>query len=476
MKKDDVLELKIESYAYEGRGIAKLVLNEEEPEKKYIVFVDKTYPGDVVKAIIKKKKSNYAEAILQEIIKPSDLRIEAKCKHFNDCGGCKQQDLNYETQLKFKSEQVVETFQHIGLVDNFEVENIIPCSQQFYYRNKMEFSAADKRWISKEEFDLKGEVTDRNFALGLHIPRIFDKVLDLDECFLQSETSTKVLNFTRKFFKTRGISAYSTKYQTGYVRNLVIKQAHFTIDFMVNLVTSEENDQLMQEYTSEIIKEIPEITTIVNNINQKKSQVAYGDYEKVYFGDGYIHDFIGEYKFRISANSFFQVNTRQAVNLYQTALDYAELTGNEILFDLYSGAGTIAIFMSKFAKKIYTMESSESSIEDAKFNLKVNQIENVFPFTADLNKSFLPLIDTENIPIPDIIVTDPPRSGMNPKTIQDILKISPKKIVYISCNPATQARDIKLLVESGYKLVKIKSVDMFPQTFHIENVALLTKK
>ena len=475
MKKDDVLELKIESYAYEGRGIAKLVLNEEEPEKKYIVFVDKTYPGDVVKAVIKKKKSNYAEAILQEIIKPSELRIEAKCKHFNDCGGCKQQDLNYETQLKFKSEQVVETFQHIGLVDNFEVESIIPCSQQFYYRNKMEFSAADKRWISKEEFDLKGEVTDRNFALGLHIPRIFDKVLDLDECFLQSETSTKVLNFTRNFFKTRGISAYSTKHQTGYVRNLVIKQAHFTDDFMINLVTSDDNSELMQEYKNEIIKEIPEITTIVNNINQKKSQVAYGDYEKVYFGDGYIHDFIGEYKFRISANSFFQVNTRQAVNLYQTALDYAELTGNEILFDLYSGAGTIAIFMSKFAKKIYTMESSESSIEDAKFNLKMNQIENVLPFTADLNKSFIPLIEAENIPTPDVIITDPPRSGMNPKTIQDILKISPKKIVYISCNPATQARDIKLLVESGYKLLKIKSVDMFPQTFHIENVALLVK-
>jgi 23S rRNA (uracil1939-C5)-methyltransferase len=244
---------------------------------------------------------------------------------------------------------------------------------------------------------------------------------------------------------------------------------------MINLVTSEENDELMKQYSDAIIKEVPEETTIVNNINKKKAAVAIGDYEKVIFGSGFIYDEIGNYKFRISANSFFQTNTLQAEKLYQTALDFADVQGNEIVYDLYSGAGTIAIFVSEKAEQVIGFESVESAIEDAKANAELNNISNVNFFYADLYKSFLPIGKKNNFPTPDVIIIDPPRSGMHVNTANDVIKLSPQKVVYVSCNPTTQVRDIKLLVSAGYKLVKIRPVDMFPHTYHIENVALLAK-
>ena len=283
------------------------------------------------------------------------------------------------------------------------------------------------------------------------------------------------MNFTRDFFKAKNASIFSTKTHEGYLRNLVIKQASRTDDLMVNLVTSSKNDEWMKEYTEELLKIVPSITTVINNVNEKKSQTAYGDYEIVYHGDGYIYDYIGEYKFRISANSFFQTNTTQAANLYQIALDYAELNGDEIIYDLYSGAGTISIYISKNAKHVYAFESVDSSIKDAHTNNELNNIENVTHIKADLNKSFIPIVEGKSIPTPDLILLDPPRAGMNPKTVNDIINLNPPKIVYVSCNPTTQARDIKVLSEDGYKLLKICPVDMFPHTYHIENVALLVK-
>ena len=242
---------------------------------------------------------------------------------------------------------------------------------------------------------------------------------------------------------------------------------------MLNLVTFEENELLMKEYASAVTSKFPEITTIVNNISKKKASIAVGDYEIVYHGSGFIHDKIGDYKFRISANSFFQTNTIQAEKLYNTALEYAELKGDEIIYDLYSGAGTIAIFVSAFAKEVYGFESVESSIYDAKENLDINKIENVTFVQADLYKSFLAF--TNVLPKPDVVILDPPRGGMHSTTVKDVLQLSPEKIVYVSCNPSTQARDIKMFVEGGYKLIKIRPVDMFPHTYHIENVALLVK-
>ncbi len=488
VKKGDIVQFQIEKYAFEGKGIAKVSKNEllgltEEngSEKNYVVFVQGSYPGDTVNARLLKIKNSYAEALTLEILSQSPERVEAKCNFFGTCGGCKQQNLNYDSQLKYKQQQVLEIFNKLGgfadLSANkagFEIEPIIPSENVFYYRNKMEFSFSDKRWLTKSEIDSE-ENLDRDFALGLHIPRIFDKVLDIDECFLQSEVSNKILNFTRDFFKTRNTSIYSTKTHVGYLRNLVIKQSFHTNDLMVNLVTSEENDDLMTEYCDELRKEIPQVTTVINNINKKFAAVAIGDYEKVFYGSGFIYDKIGKYKFRVSANSFFQTNTTQAEKLYQTALDYAELNGNEIVYDLYSGAGTITIFISDKAKKVYAFEAVESAIADAKVNADLNNISNVKFFTADLYKSFLPIVNKYNIPKPDLMIIDPPRSGMHPTTVDDVIKLSPNKIVYVSCNPATQVRDIKLIVEAGYKLIKTRPVDMFPHTFHIENIALLKK-
>ena len=479
MKKGDIIELEIESYAFEGKGIARINKSElnhvsNSIDKKYVIFVPHAYPGDIVKAKILRLKKSYGEAKLEEIIKPAEGRIEPECRYFGVCGGCKQQDLDYTLQLKYKEEQVIDVFNRLGGFKNFDVEPILASEKIFFYRNKMEFSFSEKRWLTPDEIK-SSENIDSYFALGLHIPRMFDKVLDIDECFLQSPESNKILNVTRDFFKTRKTPVYSTKTHTGYLRNLVIRNSAHTKDLMVNLVTSEENDKLMREYSDTLKDKIPEITTIINNINLKKSQVAVGDYEKVYYGDGFIFDKIGKYRYRISANSFFQTNTLQAEKLYGVAAGFAEFSGNETVYDLYSGAGTITIFISEFVKKVYGFESVQSAVDDANINCKLNNISNTEFVLADLNKSFLPVIRDLQIEHPDVVIADPPRSGMNPKTVNDILKLSPSKIVYISCNPATQARDINLLAEGGYKLVKIKPVDMFPQTYHIENVALLIK-
>lgn len=473
MKKGEILEFYIESYAFEGKGIAK-VSKDGNKEKPFVVFVHGAYPGEKVKARLTKVKKSFAEANTEEILISSPERVEPECKFFGTCGGCKQQDLDYSAQIKYKQAQVEDIFKRLGGFDNYITEPILPSERIFFYRNKMEFSFAGKRWLTKEEINSNEEI-DSYFALGLHIPKMFNKVLDIDECFLQSPESNKIVNVTRDFFKSRKITIYSTKTHSGYLRNLVIKQSHHTDDLMVNLVTSENNERLFTEYANLLISEIPSITTVINNINTKKAQVAIGEYEKVYYGNGFIYDKIGKYKFRISANSFFQTNTLQAANLYNVAVNFAQFSPNDIVYDLYSGAGTIAIYISKFVKEVFGFESVESAIADAKTNAGLNGVENFKPYLSDLNKSLSPMVEKNKIPKPAIIIADPPRSGMNPKTVKDILRLSPEKIVYVSCNPATQVRDIKLLGEGGYKLQKIKPVDMFPHTFHIENVALLVK-
>jgi 23S rRNA (uracil1939-C5)-methyltransferase len=338
----------------------------------------------------------------------------------------------------------------------------------------MDFSFTPQRWLTNDEINSE-ENLDKNFALGFHVPKVYSKVINIEECFLQSARATEILNFTREFFKKQNTSIYSTNENKGFLRNLVLRESFSLNHFMVNLVTFEEDDELLQKYSSALVDKFPFVTTFVNNVNLKKANIAFGDFEKVYFGDGIIYDKIGEFKFRISANSFFQTNTLQADKLYQTALDFAEFSGDEIVYDLYSGASTISIFISKFVKQVYGFESVRDAVKDGKNNCKLNNIENVKSYEVDLNKSFLPFLDEKKITKPNVIIADPPRAGMNPKTVNDILKLEPEKIVYVSCNPSTQARDIKLLCEEKYKLVKIQPVDMFPQTYHIENVALLVR-
>jgi 23S rRNA (uracil1939-C5)-methyltransferase len=473
LKKGDLIQVQVDKYAFEGKGIGRIDIENSqdnvEPDS-FIVFVNGAYPGDTVSAKIKKLKKSYAEANAEEIIIPSPQRVQPRCKYFGICGGCKQQDLDYAQQIAYKQEQVDSFFKHDGGFSDFEIENILSSENIFYYRNKMEFSFSEMQWL-KEVDD--PSVSKNGFFLGLHVPNNFEKILDVDECFLQSELSSHIINFSREFFKKRHTSIYNTKTHTGYLRNLVVKQTQHTKDLMINIVTFEENELLMKEYTSAVTNQFPGITTIVNNISKKKAAIAVGDYEIVYHGSGYIYDKIGNYKFRISANSFFQTNTLQAEKLYNTALEFAELKGDEIIYDLYSGAGTIAIYVSANAREVYGFESVESSIYDARENLELNKVENVTFIQADLYRSFLAF--TNVLPKPDVVILDPPRSGMHNITVKDVLELNPQKIVYVSCNPSTQVRDIKKFVAGGYKLIKIRPVDMFPHTYHIENVALLVK-
>ena len=479
IKKGEIVELKISKYAFEGKGISKVCKEKllglaDSGEENYVVFVENSYPGDVVRAGLRKIKNSYAEAFTVELIEPSDLRVAAKCKHFGTCGGCKQQDLNYDQQLNFKQLQVLEIFRNIAGLKDIKIENIITSEKIFGYRNKVEFSFSDLRWLTKDELQ-SNEKIERDFALGFHIPKIYDKVLDIEKCFLISDLGNDILSFVRDFFKSENVKPYSQKTHTGFLRNLVIRQSFHTNDLMVNLVTFDDNESLMRKFTEYLVNTFPQVTTIVNNISKKLSQVAIGDYEKILFGSGYIYDFIGNYKFRISSNSFFQTNTLQAEKLYKTAVDFAEFKKDEIVYDLYAGAGTITLFASEYVKEIYGFESNLSAVEDAEYNAKLNNVINTKFFEVNLYKSFLPLVERNKLPKPDTIIIDPPRSGMHTNTVDDVIRIAPKKIVYVSCNPATQARDVRMFLENGYELIKMRPVDMFPHTYHIENVVLMSK-
>ncbi len=478
MQRGDIYTVLIEKFVFEGNGIGTIQTDDEalmEAEGGRKIFVPFAYPGDLVKVEIQKVKKNYAEGVIKELLTASQSRVTPRCKYYTHCGGCKQQDLSYTLQTAYKHQQVADIFYRMGGLEGFEFRDILPSGRVFFYRNKMEFSFSNMKWLPPEEF-LLADKQKSGAALGLHVPGAYNKIIHMDECFLQSEESNVILRKTAEFFFSRGTSIYNNKAHEGYLRNLVIKQASHTSDLMVNLVTFTRDEQLMNEYKEFILKEVPKITTIVNNINERKAMVATGDYEIADYGSGYIYDKIGGCTFRISANSFFQTNTFQAEHLYEIAKQFAGFTGDEIVYDLYCGAGTITLYNANAVKKIYGFEVTPSAIEDALVNKGLNNNDNAEFFTADLYKSFLPAIEEAGIPKPDIIIADPPRSGMHENTVKDILALEPKKLVYISCNPATQVRDIKAFVNNGYTLKVIQPVDMFPHTFHIENVALLVKE
>lgn len=473
-KKYENIEIDVVDYAFEGKGIGFIKDETIPDERGLVVFVNGGYPGDRVSAKIMKIKSGYLETKVENIIIPSQFRRQQRCKFFGTCGGCKQQDLDYDVQVSHKEKQTAEVFEKIGGIKNIITEHAVKCENEFYYRNKMEFSFAPKRWLSKEEIGLE-TIENFNFGLGFHVPGVYDKVINIDECYLQSEVSVKILNFSREYFINENIKPYVPKSGEGWLRNLVIREAAFTPGLMVNLVTSRKDSAVMEKYSTELIRHFPEITTIVNNINSKFASVAFGENQEVYFGEGYIYDKIGDYEFRISPNSFFQTNTKQAQNLYNLAKEFCGLTGNEVVYDLYCGAGTITLFLSNKCKQIYGFETVASSIADAVVNAELNNVSNAGFFEADLYKSFLPVVEENKLPAPDVILLDPPRAGMHSNTVSDVIKLNPPKIIYVSCNPATQARDVKLLCEAGYQAIKMCPVDMFPQTYHIENVVLLER-
>jgi len=471
MKRGDILDVGVDAVAFEGKSVARL--------EGFVIFVRGGVPGDTVRVRVAAAKKSFAEADVIEVLRPSALRTPPRCRHFGPCGGCRWQHVTYEAQLGFKRQHVVDALERIGGFSGLDVAPTLGADDPFYYRNKMEFSFGD-RWLTDEEMAASGggkgaRAAELRFALGLHIPGRYDRVLDLEECWLQSELSARIVNDVRSFCAGNSLPVYSTATESGYLRNLVIREGKRTGDRMVNIVTRDDRPDIMRLMTSRLLAEFPAITTIVNNITRRKSQVAIGDTERVYHGNGTITEQIGTRTYRISANSFFQTNTVQAEKLYDTARRMADPGPGDVVFDLYSGTGTIALHVADRARAVIGIESVEQAVRDANGNAALNGVTNCTFLLGDLKDTLgSSRTSGSGLPHPDIVITDPPRAGMHGKVLNELRILHPRRIVYVSCNPATQARDLKTLCEDRwYSIEEIQPVDMFPHTYHVENVVSL---
>lgn len=466
LKKGQVIELSIESTAFKGKGIAKI--------DGLAVFVPGTAPGDKIKAMITRKKKSFREAKMLELIQPSPIRVKPVCRHANTCGGCTWQHIPYEKQVEYKEQHVRDHIERIAHLSPEIVQPIIPCDEPLYYRNKMEYSFGTRRWLSDEEIQKDEFVDDSGFASGLHAPGRYDKILNLQECHLQEKISFRLLDFVRNYCIEHNIPAFDTHKNEGFMRHLVIRTSDYTDDLMVNLVTYKDEPDTVQGLKDALLKEFPEITTVVNNVNDQQNPTAIGRFEHVLYGPGYIVDKIGSHSFKIHANAFFQTNTRQAEKLYNVAREYADLDQGGHLFDLYCGVGTLSLYMADKADKVTGIELVEVAIENARLNAKENSVENARFVLGDMKDTFNDQFLQENGQ-PDCVITDPPRSGMHPDVVKQLANLNLKKLVYVSCNPSTMARDLKIL-KDVYDVESVQPVDMFPQTYHIEAVAKLRRK
>ena len=463
--KNIILEnISITDYAAEGKAIARL--------DGKVIFISGAVPGDTADILLTKNKKDWAEARALRITTPAPDRVDPFCKHFGICGGCKWQMLPYEKQLQYKQQEAEQNLKRIGKVELPEIMPIIGCENSTHYRNKLEFTFSNKRFLTNEEIGAENVVTQQD-ALGFHVPRIFDKVIDIFECFLMDDVNNQIRNTIRDFAKQQGFAFYDIKEHTGWLRNIIIRYCS-TGELMVNICLNHEDEANRILLLDHVLQSVPSVTTLLYTINPKWNDSIYDLTPQVYSGKGYVTEKLEGFEFIISPKSFFQTNSRQAEKLYAVTRDFAGLTGNEIVYDLYCGTGSIGIFVSKLAKKVIGVEVIEDAIEDAKKNAALNNIEHTHFFAGDVikicNDHFF---DTHGRP--DVIITDPPRVGMHEKLVIKLLEIAAPKIVYVSCNTATQARDINLLSEK-YKVEKVQPVDMFPHTHHIECVVLLTLK
>lgn len=436
-----------------------------------VVFVENVVPGDIVDVRITKNKKSYAEGKMTRIVTPSSLRVIPFCTHFGVCGGCKWQMLPYEKQLEYKQQQVADQMRRIGHVALPEMEAISGSPIQRFYRNKLEFTFSNKRYRTNEEITEAGEVELLpEQGLGFHAPGLFDKVVPIDFCHLQNEPTNKIRNLLRDYTVKEGLPYYDFRAHTGYMRNLMIRVTT-TGEVLVNVVMNEDDEATRTPLLQYLLDQVPEITTLCYTINQKWNDSIYDLDVHTFYGNGFITEKLEGFTFNISPKSFFQTNTYQAENLYRITREFAGLTGNEVLYDLYCGTGSIGIFCSENARKIIGIEVVEQAIEDAKVNAAQNKIGHALFYAGDVAAICTDDFFAEHGK-PDVIITDPPRAGMSEKLVQQLIRMEAPKIVYVSCNPATQARDLALLAGS-YKITRIRPVDMFPHTHHIENVVLL---
>ena len=448
--------------AAKGKSVAKA------PDGK-VIFLSNAVPGDIVDVQTGRKRKSYYEGKAVKFHKLSDKRTEPVCDYFGVCGGCKWQNMKYEEQLAYKQNEVTNNLIRIGHLELPEITPILGCKEIYFYRNKMEFSFSDSRWLTNEEIK-SGKDFDNKSACGFHIPRMWDKILDIDKCHLQEDPSNDIRNSVKEFAKNNNISFFNPRNQHGLLRTLMIRIAS-TGEIMVVLQLFSEDKEKRELLLNHIAEKFPQITSLQYVINGKGNDTIYDQNVILFKGRDHIFEQMEGLKFKINAKSFYQTNSAQAYELYKITRNFANLNGDEIVYDLYTGTGTIAQFIAKNAKKVVGVESVPEAITDAKTNAKINNIENTEFFVGDMAKIFTQDFINQN-GIPDVIITDPPRDGMHKKVIEQILNILPNKIVYVSCNSATQARDLALMKEH-YKIIKSQSVDMFPQTHHVENVVLL---
>ena len=460
VKKGREYELKIDKLSFGGAGVAKI--------ENYVIFVKDTVPGDTVVARIQKRKKSYAEARLLEIQSPSAQRVAAPCPYFEWCGGCTWQNLSYEDQLAHKRNIVIESLQHIAGIESGSVAPVLAADKKLAYRNKMEFSFSDRRWLLPQE--LGNPHIKKGFALGLHVPGTFDKILQVDSCLLQSETANAILKYVSDYAQEHGLEPYGIYSHQGFLRFLVIRESDYSGEIMVNIVTGYKDMVRLKPLAAELIGNFPQIGSIVNNINTRRAQIAMGEEEVLLEGKPYIREKLGQFIFNISAGSFFQTNTRQAGRLYDTVLQFAGIEETDIVWDLYAGTGTISLFLAQKAKEVIGFEIGDSAVRDAEKNALEHGIDNARFVGGDLLHEL-----RETQPRPDILVTDPPRAGMHEKVVACIKRLLPRRVVYVSCNPTTLARDLALLKEN-YSIARVQPVDMFPQTYHIETVVQLNRR
>jgi 23S rRNA (uracil1939-C5)-methyltransferase len=466
-ERGSILRLKTDTLAFEGKAIARR-------DDGYVVFVEGALANETVDVEILKAKGSFAESKLVDIITPSPDRRLSICPDFGICGGCSLLHMSYPTQLFWKEQQVRDVFQRIGKIEDPPVLPAIGNETEYHYRNKMEFSFSEERWLTKEEIGTDSAF-DR-FALGMHVKGRYDRVMDTKECFIAHAATKKAMEVARSFARENDLRVFHPdKCPDGLLRFLVVRNSHHTKEMMVNLVTSHYDEKLIKMFAERIHNEVPETTTVINNINGRRAGVAVGDKEYVITGSGFITDKIGNATYRISANSFFQTNSHQATKLYEVGRAFADLKSDDTLWDLYCGAGTITLFVAPFVKFALGIELAPSAIADAKVNAERNGVSNVDFVASDIRTALVSDEMLSHYPKPDVMMIDPPRSGMHPDVVKEILELAPERISYISCNPATQARDIELLSEK-YELLELQPVDMFPQTWHIECVAKLRRR
>ncbi len=460
VKRGGEYELRIEKLVFGGAGIARM--------DNYVIFVRGAIPGDRIWVRIQKRKPAFAEAKLLSIVEPSKHRIEPPCPYFEWCGGCTWQNLSYDNQLKYKQDIIAESFKHIAGLEKVPVQPIIASDKPFSYRNKMEFSFSDRRWLLPDELNV--EHVSRNFALGLHVPGTFDKILQIDKCLLQSEMANKILLFIKEYVVEYKLKPYGIRSHDGFLRFLVIRESSYDGSIMINLVTAYENPKVLKKLAQKLIEQFPTIKSVVNNINGRLAQIALGEKEIVLLGERIIQEKLGGHLFNISANSFFQTNTAQAERLYNKVVEFADLNGSESVWDLYCGTGTITIFLAERSREVVGFEMAESAVNDAQVNAESHGIQNAKFIGGDL---LYKMQEMKNKP--HVLVTDPPRAGMHAKVVDYIRVLQLTKIVYISCNPSTLARDISKLKDI-YQIEMIQPVDMFPQTYHIETIVKMKLK